>query len=223
MVGILVGKILEGQETNHIAGQRLFDLIGGQTGCVDVAIHADEAGQADLQRDDGIIQAHGQLQLFAVAIHGQHIGHIGDAQIFGHLRAHLGSIAVGGLLAAEDQVVLTALADALGQSVGGGQHIGAGEFPVRQDGAASNAHTHGLFNDSLGLGRAHGNGIHRAAKTLCQRQCHFDGVKIVGVDLAGHAAALQHTGNGIHLHIVGAGNLLDANQNLHEHILHYVD
>ena len=213
---VLIVKVCEGQEGTAVVGEGLADFVGGQPGGVDVAVHADQGGQGHGQVHNLVVQPGGYVQgVVPAVVNGQHIGDVGQAQIFRHLRAHLGGVAVGGLLAAEDQVEFSALADALGDGVGRSQDVGTGKFPVRQHGTLFGTHAHRFLNDGLSLGRAHGQGFHTAAEPLGQFQSGFDGVQVIGVDLAGNTASFQHAGDRIHFHIVGTGHLLDTDKDFH--------
>ena len=67
----------------------------------------------------------------------QGVGHLGVAQMLGDLGAHLGGVAVDGLLAAEDHVEFALgvlhLPDGLGEDVAGGQGVRPAEGPVGEE------------------------------------------------------------------------------------------
>ena len=146
-----------------------------------------------------------------------HIGHLGDLQLLSDLGAHLGGVAVDGLTAAEDDVILvhTQVLDGGSQDLGGGEGIGAAELAGgHQHGLV---HAHGLqLQQHAGGGRGpHGHGDDGAAQLILQGQGGFDGVHIIGVDDGLHGGAVEGA-IGVDGHLAGGiRHLLDTYDKLH--------
>ena len=139
-------------------------------------------------------------------------------QLLSDLRADLGGVAVNGLTAAEDHVVLlnADVVDAGGDDLGGGEGVGAAELTAGDEDSLIAAHGQALMQHA-----GCGEGAHRNDDDLAVRVLVLDGkgglngVHIVGVGDGGHGGAVQGT---VVLHSNAArsiGNLLDANNNLH--------
>ena len=62
-----------------------------------------------------------------------------DAKTFRQHGPHLGSVSVRGHTAAEDQIRQPVGSDSRGQDAGGGQSVGTGESPVREQQGIINA------------------------------------------------------------------------------------
>ena len=131
--------------------------------------------------------------------------------------AHLGGVAVDGLTAAEDDVVLVhaQVLDGGGQNLGGGEGVGAAELTGgHQHGLV---HAHGLqLQQHTGGGRGtHRHGDDGAAQLVLQGQGGLHGVHIVGVDDGLHGGAVQRA-VGVDGDLAGGvGHLLDTYDKLH--------
>ena len=213
---VLIGEVCKGEEAHQFVTDGLLHLVGGQTRRVDVAVHAEQARELDALLDDLVVKArrdedHAVLH----SVHREDVCRMRHAEIFGKLRTDLRRVAVGGLLAADDEVKVACRAHALRERVGGGKHIRARKLAVAEHRAAHSAHADGFENHAFRLRGTHRNGLHRTAVRLDKVERKLDPVQVVGVHLACHAVALQHARDGIDLHIARTGDLLDAYKNIH--------
>ena len=138
-------------------------------------------------------------------------------QLLGDLRANLGRIAVDGLTAAHDDVVIlhTDGGDGCGQNLRGGICIGAAELTGRHQHTLVRAHGHQLTQHARCGGRTHGDDDDLAARGVLELQGGLHGVHVVRVGDRLHGRTVQSAVR-IHRHLAGGiGNLLDTNNDLH--------
>ena len=190
----------------------------GQARHEDILLHRHKAREGHVHGLNHVLQL--LLGVHAVADDGElgHPGRVRDAQIFGNRRADLRGIAVGSLLAAEDQVKIAHGLNGLGERVAGGQHVCAAQTAIGKDIALVRAHHIRLAHDGLRLRRAHRAHNHLAANRLAQTERSFQRVQIVRVHFALDAVALEYAGLFIHLHLVGGRHLLDAYEDIHDNL-----
>ena len=109
-------------------------------------------------------------------------------ELLRHLGADLRGIAVDGLTAAEDDVVLVE-ADGIhggGEDLGGGVRIGAAELTGRNEIAFVRAHGDQLAQHTLCRRGAHGDDEDLAAGGVLDLEGGLDGVHIIGVGSGYH-------------------------------------
>ena len=138
-------------------------------------------------------------------------------QLLSDLGADLSGIAIDGLTAGQNDVVLihTVGVDAGGDDLGGGVSIGAAELTGGNQDTLVHAHGHQLTQHTLGGRGTHSEGHDLAAQLVLQGQSGLDGVHIIGVDDGLHGRTVQST-IGVHSHLTGGiGNLLHSNNNFH--------
>ena len=194
---------------------RLFD-VGGQARLEDVLVDGEQAGKPHPHPFD--VVGHIHLHRNAVLPDFEDLPHVGDArdaEPLGQLRPDLGGVAVGRLLAAEEQVELAEPAHPLREGVARGEHVRAAEPPVGEEHPLVRAHGVGLADDRLGLRRPHADDRHLPAAPLPQAQGGLERVEVVGVHLGIHPAPLDGAGHRVDVHLVGPGDLFDAHENIH--------
>ena len=131
-------------------------------------------------------------------------------QLLSDLGADLSGIAVDGLTAGQNDVVLLHAVgvDGGGDDLGGGVGIGAAELAGGDQDALVHAHGHQLTQHALGGRGTHGERHDLAAQLVLQSQSGLDGVQVIGVDDGLHGRTVQST-IGIHGHLTGGiGDLL---------------
>ena len=144
--------------------------------------------------------------------------------MLGDLGAHLGGVAVDGLLAAEDHVEFALgvlhLPDGLGEDVAGGQGVRPAEGPVGEEIGLVRGDGQAFPQGGLRLGGSHaqhhdlGVGV-----VVLDAGGRLQGVAVKGVDDAGHAVPDQSVGLRIDLDLVGVRDLLYTYQNVHKYLL----
>ena len=100
-------------------------------GLVELLDASQQAGRLDLDGHIAVLQHPFDGDVFPVLVDVGGVGDLGQAQLLRHLGAHLGGVAVDGLPAAHDHVVLLH-ADGVhggGQDLRGGVGVGAAELP----------------------------------------------------------------------------------------------
>lgn len=148
-------------------------LQAGQARHMNILLHGDQAREGHVHGFDHILQL--LLSIHAVAADGE-LGNprgMGDAQMLGDGRANLSGIAVGGLLAAEDEIKVANALDGLRKGVAGGEHVRAAQTAVREHIALVRAHHIGFLHHGLRLRRAHGADRHGAAVLSLEAQERF--------------------------------------------------
>ena len=134
-------------------------------------------------------------------------------QFLSDLGTHLSGIAVDGLTASQDDIVLLNAVgiDGGGNDLGGSVGVGAAELTGGDQNAFVHAHGHQLTQHALGGRRTHGERHDLAAQLVLQSQSGLDSVQVIGVDDGLHGRTIQRT-IGIHGHLTGGiGDLLNSN------------
>ena len=129
--------------------------------------------------------------------------------------ADLGGVAVGSLAAADDQVRTAQQPDALGEGIGGCQHIRPGEFAVGEDHSIVRAHHVGVPDHGLRLLGAHGQHGHGAAQLLPDTQSALQGKQVKGIGAGGSSHPLEISGLLVDLHLGAEGDLFHTHDDLH--------
>ena len=185
---------------------------------VDGVADRDHGRQLDLDRVVAVLGLALAAELAALDVELDHLGQRGHLQVVGHDRADRVALAVGRLLAEQDEVGRLGL-EHLRQRVAGGGHVGPGERVVGQVHRAVGAERHGLVERAAGLRRGHGHGddlvdLRRAA--LANLHGGLDGV---GVELVerGLARAVEAPRAWVHALLdCCVGHLFDEDADLHE-------
>ena len=190
---------------------------GQVAGLVQFLDAGDHAGSLDLDGHIAVLQH--ALDGIGVAVLGDltGIGHLGQMQLLGDLGTHLSGIAVDGLTAGQnDVVILNAVSiNSSSNDLGSGISVGAAELAGGNQNALVNAHSHQLTQHTFCGRRTHGESHDLAAQLILHGQSGLYGVHIIGVDNGLHGSAVQGT-IGIHGHLTGGiGDLLDCDKNLH--------
>ena len=95
----------------------------------------------------------------------------------------LGGLGVGGVAAADQQVVVAELLGRLGERIARGQRVGAAEGAVGEQRGFVAAHGQRLLERLLGLRRTHRDRSHGAAVRLAQPQRRLHGVGVEGLSM----------------------------------------
>ena len=109
--------------------------------------------------------------------------------------AGLRGVAVNGVLAEQQQVIVAYLLRRLCKRVRGRKSVSAAERAVRQQVRLIAAECERLFQHVLSLGRTHGDRSDSTAKFFLQLQCALYGICVKGVEDALYTLALEVTGN----------------------------
>ena len=212
---ILQGLVGHGDQRLAVALERAAH--GQVTRGVQLLDAGDHAGGLDLDGHIAVLQHALDGQGIAVLGDLASVGHLGQVQLLGDLGANLSGIAVDGLTAGQDDVVLLHAVgvDTGGDDLGGGVGVGAAELTGGDQDALVHAHGHQLTQHAFCGRGAHGERDDLAAQLVLQGQGGFHGVQVVGVDDGLHGGTIQGA-VGVHCHLTGGiGNLLHSNKNFH--------
>ena len=134
----------------------------------------------------------------------------------GDAGADLGRVAVGRLLAEEEQVHGTELPDRERERVAGRPGVRAAELAAADQDAVRGAAGEGLADRGLGLGRTHcDDSDGGAGDGVLEAQGDLEGVLVERVDDGGDTGAVEPVGRAVDGHLVRVGDLLDADDDLH--------
>ena len=131
------------------------------------------------------------------------------------LGADLRSIAVRGLLAAQDQVIGADFTDSLRNRIGSRQHVRTAEPAVGKQDSIIHTHHKSFPQNLFRLRRTHRQCRHPAAVFLFQAHCALDCEQIERIHLRRNAVALQNSRLFVDLHLRRPRHLLDADNNIH--------
>lgn len=126
-----------------------------------------------------------------------------------------GGLGVGGVAAADQQVVVAELLGRLGERIARGQRVGAAEGAVGEQRGFVAAHGQRLLEHVVRLRGAHADGNYAAAVLLLEPERRLHSVGVKGVHYALYSLSLEVAGLGIELHIVRIRDLLYKNYDLH--------
>ena len=214
---------------HHLSRGQLVDLsvfgkpLGLEAGIAQVEgglVHRDDAGGGDGIEVIALIALPLALECAVLLqLHANGVGYQGTVQMLGDLRPHLAGVSVNGLLAAEDDVkgplvFLLQRLDGGGDDLGGGQGIRAAEDPVCDEVRLVSAHSQTLPQGVLGLGDAHGDDRHLAARLILQAEGDLQSVGIKGIDDGRHALTDEGMLHRVDFNLGGVRHLLDADQNV---------
>ena len=177
----------------------------------------DHAGGLDLDGHVAVLQHALDGQGVAVLGDLTGIGDLGQMQLLSDLGAHLCGIAVDGLTASQDDVILVDAVgvDGSGDDLGSSVGIGTAELTSGHQNALVHAHGHQLTQHALGGRGTHGERHHLAAQLVLQSQSGLNGVHVIGVDDGLHGRTVQGA-IGVHGHLTGGiGNLLHSDDDFH--------
>src|SRR6185369_1642621 len=138
----------------------------------------------------------------------------------GNAGTDLGSVAVDGLLAAEDDADFLQViqpADGRCQHIAGGQGVGAAKGAVGEQDRLVNPQAERPTKGSLGVGRPHGEGHRLEPVKVLDAQRLLQSMGIVGVDNERDAVPDQGVGHRVDPDLGGVGNLFDATD--YEHVV----
>ena len=131
----------------------------------------------------------------------------------------MSGVAVHGHFATYDQVGVPAVfgqgGQAARQGIRGGKRVGSREGAVGEQKASVCPAGQTVAQQSLGVGDAHGQGAHAPSQLLLQAHGDFEGGLVEGIDDALAPVAYECVGHGVHLHLSGGGDRLDANDGVH--------
>ena len=143
-----------------------------------------------------------------------HVGDLRQVEVLGNLGTHLGGVAVDGLAAGDNQVVIHC-AQGTGDSAGGGQGIGTAKLAVGEQDGSVDAHGEGFAQDGLGLGKTHGDDRDVCTVFIFQLKGELQTTLVVGVHDAGNAFADERAGLGVDFHLGSVRHLFYANYYIH--------
>ena len=136
---------------------------------------------------------------------------------FGNLGPDLRRIAVRRLQAADDQVELAELLDALRKRVARCENVRAAERAVGNDRALVCAHGKRFIDDSLCLRRSHRDDTDTSAILLLEKQAALESKQVIRVHLGIGAVALQDARHRIDFNLVRTRDLFDTYENFHNY------
>ena len=152
------------------------------------------------------------------------ISNLRQSQLLSHLRAYLCRIAVDGLAAADDDVIIAYLPDGGGKGVGSGQRIGSGKSAVGQQIAVVGAAVKS-FTDNFGCAsRSHGqDGYGGARMCIFQPESLLKGIQVFGVEDGGECRAVNGSVgfHGIFPNVACVGNLFCQYNDFQTHVINY--
>ena len=149
--------------------------------------------------------------------------HLVEAELLGHLRTHLGGVAVDGLPAADDDVHIANLLDGRGQRIRGGQRVGTGKQAVGEQPARIGTAIQSLTDNLAGTRRTHREESYgRALVLLLQSECLLKGVQVFGIEDGGQSGAVDGAlgGHRVLAHVAGVWHLLGQHYNFQSHIIY---
>lgn len=130
-----------------------------------------------------------------------------------YMRQLMDSGTLGRVLGARGSVVWKL--NALGQGVGGGQHVRAGKLPVRKDCGVISPHHIGVADHTFRLLGPHGQHGDGSAQLLPDAQGAFQRKQVEGIGAGGGSQTLEAAGFLVDLHRGARGNLLHAHDHFH--------
>ena len=120
------------------------------------------------------------------------VGDLREAELLSDLRTHLGGVAVDGLAAAEDDVVVTDFLDSLSQRIRCGEGVGTTEDTVSEDNAGVGATIDCFTNDFRGAGQSHSEHSHcRTGVSVFDAEGLLEGVEVFRVEDSGQGGAVD--------------------------------
>ena len=138
-----------------------------------------------------------------------------DAELGRSGGTRLGGVAVDGVPAKEQKIVVSDLSGGHGQRIGSRKGVGSAESPVGEKIGLVTAECQRLFQDIFRLRWAHADGADLSAVFLFQLDGSLHGIGIQRIELAGDTFAHDVAGLGIQFDIIRVGDLFDKYQNLH--------
>ena len=106
-----------------------------------------------------------------------------NSQHLGHFRSNLSRVAVGRLLAAQNQIDVIDLTDSRGDRIRGRQHVGPGKLPVGQQPALVGAQRERFLQHRFGGRRPHRDHMDLRTGFLSDLQRRFHRVQIIRIHL----------------------------------------
>ena len=227
-LGLGVGEFLGDGGEDFAGGAGAFELHhafgGGGAGLVGGIDDGDEDGQAGFEDFPAVADVAADADGFVGEVDEFfEVGDLGDVEFFGELGADLGGVAVDGLAAAEDEIVLGDFAYGLGEDVGSGEGVGGGGAAVIEKDGAIGAAAEGFAEDFAGGEGSHGDDGDGAAEAFADLEGGFEGVEVFGVEDGGQGGPIDRAVgfHGVAGDVGSVGNLLHTDNRVvgHETVL----